>query len=305
MTIVTPENVLDWEYTRTPSGRYVLTMLKVREMQMGDVAYIREWRLDTVTLYRTDGKKVTVETSNENRLGVITAATVYAKRSPVRGIGISSIGDIALMQKAIYNELSEIEQLIRIANHPSLVKRESTDANAGAGSIVTVMDNDDKPYLLQPNGGNLAAIMDSIDNKVEAINRMAHMGAVRGTEATTMSGVALQTEFQLLNASLSEKADLLELAEEQIWDFFAMWQDMTNDVTVDYADSFDLRDFGSELDFLQRAKASGIKSATFNKGVEKAIAELVLADEDLKNAITEIESQQVLGDFSTPALGGE
>ena len=38
---------------------------------------------------------------------------------------------------------------------------------------------------------------------------MAHMGAVRGTEAMTQSGVAMQTEFQMLNAKLAEKADIL------------------------------------------------------------------------------------------------
>ena len=36
------------------------------------------------------------------------------------------------------------------------------------------------------------------------------MGAVRATEARIQSGIALQTEFQLLNARLSEKADYLQ-----------------------------------------------------------------------------------------------
>jgi hypothetical protein len=46
------------------------------------------------------------------------------------------------------------------------------------------------------------------------------MGSVRGTSGNQISsGIALQTEFQLLNARLSEKADYLENAEEQIWRF--------------------------------------------------------------------------------------
>ena len=48
------------------------------------------------------------------------------------------------------------------------------------------------------------------------------MGAVRGTQAMTQSGVAMQTEFQMLNAKLAEKADILELAEEQIFDLFCL-----------------------------------------------------------------------------------
>ena len=61
---------------------------------------------------------------------------------------------------------------------------------------------------------------------------MAHLGAVRGTDAVKASGVALQTEFQLLNAKLAEKADLLENAEEQLWRFVAIWQGKMPDVEV-------------------------------------------------------------------------
>jgi len=305
LNLITPENVLDWTYERAPSGRYVLTYMKVRESQHGDTLVIREWTPMEIVTYRTDGETVTVLGEMENPLGMIPAVCLYGQRSPIKGIGVSSIGDIAQMQKAIYNELSEIEQIIRISNHPSLVKSESTDASAGAGGIITVEDDEMmKPYLLQPSAASLTSIMASIDAKTEAINRMSHMGAVRGSEALTMSGVALQSEFQLLNAKLSEKADLLELAEEQLWDLFCMWQEVTNDIAVDYPDSFDLRDYATELEFLQRARASGVSSKTFIQGVDKAIAELVLADEDLVQAVSEIEqSTTILGQFNAPQTG--
>ena len=302
LNLITPENVLDWTYERAPSGRYVLTYMKVRESQHGDTVVIREWTPMEIVTYRTSGKDVEVLESMENPLGVIPAVALYGQRSPVKGIGVSSIGDIANMQKAIYNELSEIEQIIRISNHPSLVKSESTDASAGAGGIITVDDDAMmKPYLLQPSAASLTSIMASIDAKTESINRMSHMGAVRGSEALTMSGVALQSEFQLLNAKLSEKADLLELAEEQLWDLFCMWQEVPNDIEIDYPSSFDLRDYASELQFLQTARASGVKSSTFMKGVDKAISELVLADEDLAQAVIEIEQSTILGQFTTSA----
>ena len=43
------------------------------------------------------------------------------------------------------------------------------------------------------------------------------------------SGIALQTEFELLNARLSEKADNLEIAEEQLFRLYAIFQDATFD----------------------------------------------------------------------------
>jgi hypothetical protein len=303
LTLITPENVLDWRYERAASGRYVLTMLKVREWATATESFYRVWEPDQIISYRASGDEVELVEKVDNPLGQVPAACLYANRSPVRGIGISDINDVAIMQKSIYNELSEIEQLIRITNHPSLVMGQNTDASAGAGGVIVADDNEViKPYLLQPNGGNLDAIRASISDKVEAINRMTHMGAVRATESQTKSGVALQTEFQLLNAKLSEKADLSELTEEQIWGWFALWQGVTPDITVDYPDTFDLRDYGTELEFLQRARASGVQSATFNKGVDKAIVELVLSDEDVVNAIREIEeSTLTIGQFDDEA----
>jgi len=299
LTMITPENVLDWRYDRASNGRYELTMLKVRENVEGDKSFIRVWTKEDIALYEVEGEEFKIIESMDNPLGVIPAVCLYGNRSPVRGIGVSDITDVAYMQRAIYNELSEIEQLIRISNHPSLVKSASTEAGAGAGSVIDVEENDDfKPYLLQPSGGNLDAIRASITDKVEAINRMTHMGAVRATDAQTKSGVALQTEFQLLNAKLSEKAGLCELTEDQIWNFFMRWQGVQSEILIDYPNTFDLRDYGTELEFLQKARASGVASKTFMQGVDRSIAELVLNDEDLVNAVYEIEQgTEQLGQF--------
>ena len=125
------------------------------------------------------------------------------------------------------------------------------------------------------------------------------MGAVRGTEAITQSGVAMQTEFQILNAKLAEKAGLMELAEEQIWRYFCQWQNIDYDFEIGYPDAFDLRDYDKELTFLQSAKASGVKSVTFLREVDKQIADLVLDDELLSNAHEEItQSTTVIGQFN-------
>jgi len=94
----------------------------------------------------------------------------------------------------------------------------------------------------------------------------------------------------MLNAKLSEKADLLELAEEQLWQLFAEWQEVTPDVEVFYPDAFDLRDYDKELVFLQQMRSSGVKSVTLMQEIDKQIADLVLDDENLAKAHVEIES---------------
>jgi hypothetical protein len=307
VTLFTPENVFDWKWERMPSGRFELVYLKVRESidrkdATTTISHFRIWRKDIIEHWIEDGETDSKIDEMPNPLGRIPAVFLPANRSVVRGVGISDLSDVAYMQRAIYQELSEIEQLIRISNHPSLVKTYDTDASAGAGSVINMPEDIDgnlKPYLLQPSGQNIDAIRESIKDKVEAINRMAHMGAVRGTEAITQSGVAMQTEFQMLNAKLNEKARLLELAEEQLWSIFCQWQNVNPDVEVYYPDSFDLRDYDKELQFLQQAKASGVRSVTLQQEIDKQIADLVLDDELLARAHQEIEQgATVLGQFN-------
>ena len=304
--LYTPENVFDWKWDRTPSGRMKLVYLKLRESvvrinESDSKSYFREWTEESVKVWEVHNENERVIEEMDNPLGVIPAVYLPAARTVTRGIGKSDIADISLVQKAIYNELSEIEQLIRISNHPTLVKTFDTDATAGAGGVVHMPDELDgnlKPYMLQPSGANLQGVMESIQKKTESINRMAHLGAVRGTDAVKASGIALQTEFQLLNAKLAEKADLLENAEEQLWRFVSLWQDKMPDVEVYYSDSFDIRDYANELMFLQQARASGVQSPTFARGVDKMIVDLILDDEELQQAYDEIDSARQLGDFT-------
>lgn len=314
MNIYTPENVMDWEWDRAASGKYYLKYLKIREFRSREKDIYRLWyldRIDTVELQRMGAKAPVLIDSVPNPLNAIPAVCLYNQRSHDRGVGVSDLTDVADLQRAIYNELSEIEQLIRLSNHPSLVKTRDVDASAGAGAIIELPDNVDpalKPYILQPSGQNLDSVLKTIQTKIDAINRLTHVGAVRSTSERTVSGVALRTEFQLLNARLSEKAKLMELAEEQIWRYFALWQNKVFDGAIYYPESFDLRDWATDLEVLQQAKASNIKSDTFIKELDKQIARTVVDDDEALSKIDEEIEQQTtrLGEFpQTPITAPE
>ena len=305
LSIVTPENVFDWNFERQVNGRYVLNYMKVREeVDKDGGTYFRIWtneKIDTVYQKANYDEPTLIDTV-PNRLGKIPAVILYNSKSHKRGIGMSDLTDIADLQKSIYNEYSEIEQLIRLTNHPSLVKTPGVNASAGAGAIIEMPDEMEpnlKPYLLQPSGQSLDAIMESIRNKVEAINRISHIGAVRNTKTQIASGIALQTEFELLNARLSEKADYMQLAEEQLFKLFAMFQDKEFDGEINYPDSFNIRDYASDLVFYQQAKAVNIQSPTLQKEIDKEIARSVVDDDEKLGVIfDEIEQQAELGQFT-------
>ena len=317
ISIYTPENVVNWNYARSASGRFYLDMLMVVEDINVDRAIVKVFTEETISTYEVEEYQEEYSKGDfrlleevPNPIGKIPAVNVYNLRGAKRPIGISDLADVAYLQQSIYNDYSEKEQLIRLANHPSLVKTPNVEASAGAGAIIEVPEDLDaslKPYIIQPSGQNLDGIMKCIQNKVDAINRITHMGSVRGTETKVNTGIALRTEFQLLNARLSEKADYLENDEEQIWGLFAMWQDKKFDGKINYPDSFDIRDFADDLNFLQMAKASAIKSETFNKELDKQIAEAVIKDDEAISSIKqEIDSRRnARGLFETTNLEGQ
>ena len=304
VSIVTPENVLDWNFERQPNGKYELNYLKIREeVDRDGGTYMRIWYPDRIdTLYMPEREEPRIIDTVDNQIGKIPAVILYNSKSHKRGIGQSDLTDIADLQKSIYNEYSEMEQLIRLTNHPSLVKTPSVNASAGAGAVIEMPDELEpnlKPYLLQPSGSSLTSIMDSIESKVNSINRIAHIGAVRTTKTNISSGVALQTEFELLNARLSEKADNLEIAEEQLFRLYSMFQDTPFDGEINYPDSFNIRDYATDLLFYQQAKAINVQSPTLNKEIDKEIARAVVDDDEkLNNIFDEIDAKSEVGEFT-------
>jgi hypothetical protein len=258
VSVLTPLVVTDWSWSRKPNGQYVLDYVKYIEDVNGDVHTVKEWDNEFIVTTIVDNKNrsVTNRSIEVNGLGTVPIVIAYNQRSPVRGLGISDINDIADHQKKIYNELSEVEQSIRLNGHPALVKTPSVEAVGGAGAVVSMpedMDPQLKPYLLNVST-DIAQIYASISSSVDAIDKMANTGAVRATQSRTVSGVAMETEFQLLNAKLSEKADNLQLAEEQLWRLYAQYQSLAWDGDVVYPGSFNVRDTQSEISQLKIAK---------------------------------------------------
>ena len=317
ISILTPENVVDWNYARASSGRFYLDYLVVIEDINAERAIVKVFTEELISTYEVEEYEKDYEEGSAklleeiaNPIGRIPAVNVYNLRGHKRPIGISDLADVAYLQQSIYNDYSEKEQLIRLSNHPSLVKTPNVEASAGAGSIIEIPEDLEaslKPYIIQPSGQNLDGIMKCIQMKVDAIDRITHMGSVRATGQQIASGIALQTEFQLLNARLSEKADYLENAEMQIWSLFATWQDKQWNGQVNYPDTFDIRDWANDLQYLQMAKASGIKSETFNKELDKQIAEAVIDDsETIRTINDEIDATRaVRGQFQTREVEGQ
>lgn len=317
-TMYTPQNILDWNFSRMSNGHYKLDY--VRFLERDDRTYghdtnlfVRTWTPTEIMLeafYPNKGKERSkLIEKKANLLGEIPAVWVYANRSPIKGIGISDVNDICDLQNFLYQLYSEAEQLVRISNHPTLVKTPETEASAGAGSIISIPRDTDaglKPYLLQPNGQNLEQILNTIDSTIKSIDRIAHLGAIRTLATRELSGVAMISEFYLLDSKLAEKAKQLELAEEQIWRIFAKWQGQSFDGKIKYPNQFHIRDKSMDMSILKQ-----ITEATKNLlGADEEIAmivknkikEIIANDDDELEELNNINQQQDADSITHPPM---
>ena len=307
-----PQNVLNWYYERNVGGKLVLKHIKVRETDNTDSTVFTCWYEDYVEKYTVskngDGTLagITDHEVYDNPLGYVPFVFHAPLKSPVKGVGTSLVADVANQQKFIYNCLSEVDQAIRVGTHPTLVKTPSTEANAGAGGIVTIQDDMDpglKPYLLAPTTAAVDAILRTVEKAVEAIQRMTHTSSIQATTGSPMSGVALQTERALLNAKLNDIADTLKETEIMMWNIWLDWQAITkpDDFSLDYPETFDMRDEHLEMAFLLQARSSGVNNPAFQKEIDRQIIALVVDDVIIQSEILEdiddadVETHQMVG----------
>ena len=298
VNLLTPLVVSDWNWERMPGGKYELSYFKYVEEVIDNITTVREWTRDTIKTWVMDDQKkeAYLELEEINQLGMIPAVLVYNQRGITKDLGISDINDIADLQRQIYNLTSENEQSIRMDGHPSLVVPPTAQLGSGAGAIIQLQEGSDpglNPYYLEHGGNAITSIHSSIDKLVEAIDRISFTGGVRATATKTMSGIAMETEFQLLNAKLSEKADNIELAEEQIWKLFGLYQGREWVGEIEYPSSFNIRD--DQREFAQLASA---KSAATNPKVldiiDGKIVELLGEDPEVLFATDMLAGQEPL-----------
>ena len=324
VTLFNPGRVMDWQYEYNFDGSSYLSMIKVIEESTPQFDIIKIWTPTTVTKVVVEKAKIAASANKDplalgndpnnqnnyskiikqeeipNPLGSIPFINVITEPGLVKGTGVSYLNDVADITRSIYNKLSNLEQTIRISGHPTLVKTAETEAAAGAGAIITMPDNlmgDLKPYLLQPSSSSIDGIISAINADIKTIDEITHLGAVRATNGSPMSGVALQTEFQMLNSKLSDLATILEEAEERIWELYFQWQGMEwpEDFEIAYQKNFDLRDKHADLELFRKGLdiLKGRNLLDFEAKILEQVAELILEDdEDIQEVCDEIENEE-------------
>lgn len=282
LTLVTPENLLDWSFVRLGSGRQVLDMVKIRE----ENGLYRVWTRSSWKLYRIDPETsdVTLVDSGEHGLGTVPMVNLYNKRSIAKMVGTSDLQDLADINKNIYYLCSDAKEIIENTAFPMLAvpfaRSGAEEMEVGPRNILQFdpSETGGKPYWLEPPHSSLSEIREWVKQDIAEIHRIAKLGGVRSVEdfRAASSGVALDLEYQQLYAALSEKADNLEQAEMQILDLWAQWEGLSFDGLIDYPDDFSLKDIERDLTNVLKAQSVRVDSTIFEKELQKRVVTAVL-----------------------------
>ena len=283
LSIITPENLVDWEYQRSPYGRMFLNRIKIRDVDIpsGKIsARYTIWDTMSWETWEVDRQNRANRTAaGEHGLGEIPIVTVYNKRSGIRMIGLSDIKDIADINKNIYYLCSDAKEIIENTAFPMLAMPQmaNVDEELVVGSKNILEFDPDKPngspFWLEPPHSSLNEIREWVMQDAQEIARVALMGGMRNIETSTQpwSGVSIESQSQQLISVLVEKADNIEQAELDIMRLYCKWENMTYDGDVRYPRDFSVRDATITLQNAISAGTQNISSAIFERERQKIV----------------------------------
>lgn len=275
--IVKPEQILDYAFD--DDGQ--LLWIKLAEIKRDDANPIlstgeqkiqyRLWTRNDWTLFEVvkEGRKqrVVVVASQVHALGRVPVVLVDNVISDRKYDSPALIDDIAYLDRAVANYLSNIDAIIQDQTYSQLAMpaqgvlpgEKAYDKLIEMGTKrIFLFDGEagQVPFYLSPDVKQAELIL-SVINKI--INEIYHTVGLAGERTKqdnaigidNSSGVAKAYDFEKVNALLSAKAHSLENAENEIASIVALWNGESIKENIDlvsYPDNFDTRGLYDEFE---------------------------------------------------------
>lgn len=278
--LVHPQQVLDMSYDDEGELNWILIheLMRDDEDPFGSSGSIvdryRLWTRDEWYLFeaRKKGRQIKVEKIDEgvhglNRVPVIKCDHI---ENTDEYSAPSLIGDIAYLDRAVGNYLSNLDAIIQDQTFSQLAMpaqgllpgEDGYDKliEMGTKRIFTYDgEGGAQPFYLSPDPKQAELIVGVIRQIINEIYHSVGMAGERTKQDNSMgidnsSGVAKAYDFERVNALLTSKADSLERVEEELIELVNAWSGDEDERTdlIKYADDFDVRGLYEEFDIAQR-----------------------------------------------------
>lgn len=280
---VAPQDVLDVSFD--DDGE--INWIKIRESVRDDAdpleytgtitQKIRLWTRNNWYLYTVDptssASKYELEDSGEHGLGIVPVTYLDHSETENPYTSTALIADIAYLDRAAANYLSNLDAIIQDQTFSQLVIpaeavafSDGDEANLGAKLIefgtkrifLYSGDAENSPEFISPDPAQAGVILQMVNKIISEIYHSVGMAGERTKEDNAMgidnsSGVAKAYDFERMNAMLATKAQALEFCENRIVRLVKAWNGETVDLSdvedyVTYSRDFDVRNLSNEFD---------------------------------------------------------
>lgn len=252
-------------------------------------------------------KKMVVEQMEEveHDLGVVPVFPVRDRESESLYHAASLIDDIAYLDRAVANYLSNLDAIIQDQTFSTLtIPVQSLEGSEDMYSKVVELgtkrifawdaEGGEGPKYISPDPSQAGIILSVITKIITEIYHSIGMAGERtkmdnAAGIDNSSGVAKAYDFDRMNTMLKAKADRLQVAENRIADLVMRWNGASlseNDELVKYSDDFDTRGLYDDFDVANRLTLldapDELRRYQFSKLIDKLFPSL---RKDLKSAI--------------------
>jgi hypothetical protein len=284
---VFPEDVLDLAYSEDGELEWILIREKYRDdvnpiISNGDIrTRYRLWTRNAWSLLEihtnNKSKEHTVELIDEKAhdLGMVPVTYVDHNESEELYTSPSLIADIAYLDRAVANYLSNLDAIIQDQTFSQLIIPSAsigdsdTDIEVGKRIIefstkrAFLYDSDAKgePKYISPDPTQAQVITDVINKIINEIYHSVGMAGERTKQDNAIgidnsSGVAKAYDFERVNAMLVNKSKSLEYSENKILKIVAAWNnDKKYDTEIkkaSYPTDFNIRNLYDEFDISKK-----------------------------------------------------
>lgn len=280
--IVPPDQILDYSFDEGGDLNWIL----LKEIRRDDSdpltstgkqgIYYRLWTRDHWVLLtvKVTGrvKKVVVEAQGRHGLGVVPVVLADNIVSDDTYVTPALIDDIAYLDKAVGNYLSNLDAIIQDQTFSQLAMpaQNLLPGDDNYNKLVEVGtnriflfdgENGQVPFYLSPDVKQAGILLEVINKIINEIYHTVGLAGERTKQDNSQgidnsSGVAKAYDFERVNALLAAKADSLEIVENKIVQLVALWNGeegkVENETLVSYPDNFDTRGLYDEFDLAAR-----------------------------------------------------
>ncbi|TSP13945.1 hypothetical protein [Cupriavidus campinensis] len=316
--IVGPTHMLDYSFDETGSLNWILIQETRRDDDdpfgsSGEL--VPRFRLWTKTEWRLfeerrnrNGRKQIVEVANgSHNLGVVPVILADNIISDDEYVSPSLIDDIAYLDRAVANYLSNLDAVIQDQTFSQLAMP-AQNVLPGEDDYNKLLEMGTKrmflydgeggaePKYISPDPKQAQLILQVIEKIINEIYHTVGLAGERTKQDNSKgidnsSGVAKAYDFERVNALLTAKADSLEMVENKIAYLVALWNGEEKKIESDkdlvtYPDTFDVRGLYDEFDIAARLSLiqapEGVRREQMKAVVEKLFPQLA---DDLRKKI--------------------